>query len=104
MPINTFEALFELYENRINGSKPEYKFPEGFAATLSFGGMNFTAAFNNFDNFIVPGDLTQVVVRTAFKIFDDGFDFGKKSIRVLDGINVIGVLTSVSKVRVIDIP
>ena len=104
MPTNEFEALLELYENRINGSKFEYKFSEGVRVTLSFGGINFSAEIINFEGFILPGDLAEIVVRTNVKIFDAGFDFENKSIRVLDGINVIGVLTSVGEVREIDIP
>ena len=103
MIVNKFEALLELYEYRIDGTKPGYNLSAGFAATLSFGGLNFTAMFNNFDGPIVPGSLTPVVVITAFKIFDDCFCFGGKSIRLLDGIRVIGVLTSVGDVREIEV-
>ena len=103
MPRNEFEALLELYEYRINGSKFEHKFSEGVRVTLSFRSINFSAEILNFEGVILPGDLAEIVVRTNAKIFDAGFDFGNKSIRVSDGINVIGVLTSIGKVRGIDI-
>lgn len=103
MKVNEFDSFLELYEYKVNGDRFKYKFSAGFRATLSFGGVNFSAEFINFDGFVVPGSIISVVVRTNFKVFDDGYCFGGRSIRLLDGTNVIGVLTSVGDVREIDV-